>query len=202
MNLNLWSFVLLGGALALGLTILDGQQSKSAAAPQDGIAVSRPEPHLEVCPVTVQDGSGHLVTNLTRSAFSVFENGVKQEIQLFRNEDVPVSMGLVIDNGGGMRVKRDSVEAAALTLVRDSGPDDEVFVVNFNDKVNFDNPHGKDFTTDREEMKEALTQIDQRGGSAIRGAIVKSIEWMKKAHTNSPGGGDRRGGRRQLRETG
>jgi VWFA-related protein len=74
------------------------------------------------------------------------------------------------------------VEAAALALVKDSNPDDEVFVVNFNNKVYFDNPHGKDFTTDRAEMQEALTRIDSRGDSAIREAIVESIEWMKKAH--------------------
>ena len=61
------------------------------------------------------------------------ENDVKQDILLFKREDVPVSMGLIIDNSGSMRAKRGSVEAAALALVKDSNPEDEVFIVNFND---------------------------------------------------------------------
>jgi VWFA-related protein len=91
-------------------------------------------------------------------------------------------MGLIIDNSGSMRSKRSSVEAAALALVKDSNPDDEVFIVNFNDDAYIDNPHGKEFLTDIEDMKDALTRIDSRGGTAMRDAIDKSIEWMKKAH--------------------
>jgi VWFA-related protein len=71
---------------------------------------------------TVVDKSGKLVTNLKQDAFSVSENDVKQEILLFRREDIPVSMGLIIDNSGSMRPKRASVEAAALALVKDSNP--------------------------------------------------------------------------------
>jgi Ca-activated chloride channel homolog len=96
---------------------------------------------------------------------------------------VPVSMGLVVDNSGSMRDKRAKVEAAALTLVKDSNKDDEVFVVNFNDEAFLDNPHGKDFTSDIKEMEEALTRIDSRGGTAMRDAIRMSIDHLKeKAH--------------------
>jgi VWFA-related protein len=182
MNWNPWRLVFLAGGVALGYAVLHGQQPKSVGAPKDSGAIFLPDTRLVVCHTTVQDKSGHLVTNLNQSAFTVLENGVKQEIQLFRHEDTAVSMGLIIDNSGSMRDKRGSVEAAALALVQDSNPDDEVFVVNFNEKVYFDNPHGKDFTTDRSEMQEALTHFDSRGDSAIREAIVNSIEWMKKAH--------------------
>lgn len=205
MNCKPWRFVLLGVVLALALTILDGRQSKSAGALQvDRSSISRSDTHLELCHITVLDRSGHLVPNLSQSAFTVWENGVKQEIQLFRHEDVPVSMGLLIDNSGGMRAKRSSVEAAALALVKGSNPGDEVFVVNFTDKIYFDIPHSKDFATDRNEIEEALTRIDARGGSAIQEATVRSIEWMKKSaqRQTCPGDSDRRGGRRQLRETG
>jgi Ca-activated chloride channel homolog len=89
---------------------------------------------------------------------------------------------LIIDNSGSMRPKRAAVEAAALTLVKDSNPDDEVFIVNFNDEAYIDNPHNKDFLTDIEDMKEALTRIDSRGGTAMRTAIDRSIDWLKKAH--------------------
>jgi VWFA-related protein len=75
------------------------------------------------------DSGGHLVTNLPRQAFTVYENGVQQMITNFKREDAPVSMGLIVDNSGSMRDKRSKVEAAALTLVKDSNPQDEVFVV-------------------------------------------------------------------------
>ena len=95
--------------------------------------VFRADTRLVVCHVTVLDKNGHLVTNLPQDAFTVYENNVVQPIKIFRREDVPVSMGLIVDNSGSMRDKRAKVEAAALTLVKDSNPDDEVFIVNFND---------------------------------------------------------------------
>src|SRR5213078_1592201 len=132
---------------------------------------------------TVIDKTGHLVTNLTQDAFTVYENGVQQELKSVKREDVPVSMGLIIDNSGSMRDKRARVEAAAIALVKDSNKDDEVFVVNFNDEAFLDNPHGKDFTSNVKEMEEALTRIDSRGGTAMRDAIRMSIDHLKeKAH--------------------
>jgi len=131
----------------------------------------------------VIDKSGHLVTTLPQSAFTVYENKVKQEIRKFKREDVPVSLGLVIDNSGSMRNKLTKVSAAALALVKDSNRDDEVFIVNFNDEAFLDNPHGKAFTNDIKEMEEALTRIDSRGGTAMRDAIRMSIDHLKeKAH--------------------
>jgi len=145
--------------------------------------VFKSDTRLVVCHTTVIDKGGHLVTNLTKDAFTVTENGVPQEIRLFKREDVPVSMGLIIDNSGSMRDKRAKVEAASLALVKDSNPEDEVFVVNFNDEAFLDLPHGKNFTSDIKEMEEALTRIDSRGGTAMRDAIRMSIDHLKeKAH--------------------
>jgi Ca-activated chloride channel family protein len=145
--------------------------------------VFRADTRLVVCHTTVLDKNGHLVTALTQDAFTVYENGVIQPIRIFKREDVPVSMGLIIDNSGSMRDKRAKVEAAALALVKDSNPDDEVFIVNFNDEAFLDNPHGKAFTNDIKEMEEALTRIDSRGGTAMRDAIRMSIDHLKeKAH--------------------
>jgi VWFA-related protein len=138
---------------------------------------------LVVCNTTVIDKTGHLITTLTKDQFTVFENGVPQEIKSFKQEDVPVSLGLIIDNSGSMRDKRAKVETASLDLVKDSNPDDEVFVVNFNDEAYLDLPHQKDFTSDIKEMEEALTRIDSRGGTAMRDAIRMSIDHLKeKAH--------------------
>src|SRR5215469_5544685 len=155
-----------------------------AAAPaKDQSPVFSSDTRLVVLHATVVDKSGHLVVNLPESAFQVYENGVQQHIKVFRREDVPVSMGLIVDNSGSMRDKRSKVEAAALALVKDSNPQDEVFVVNFNDEAYLDLPHGKNFTSDIKEMEEALTRIDSRGGTAMRDAIRMSIDHEKeKAH--------------------
>jgi len=170
--------IVLAGASARGQ-----QQPKPPAAGDDTGTIFRSDTRLVVLHTTVTDKSGHLVTDLPQSAFTVYENGATQPIKSFKREDVPVSMGLIIDNSGSMRDKRAKVEAAALALVKDSNKDDEVFVVNFNDEAFLDNPHGKDFTSDIKEMEEALTRIDSRGGTAMRDAIRMSIDHLKeKAH--------------------
>ena len=157
-------------------------QDKPAIPPgaEDAGVVFRADTRLVVCHTTVVDKSGHLVTDLPESAFSVSENGVPQTIKVFKREDVPVSLGLIIDNSGSMRDKRAKVAAAALDLVKASNKDDEVFVVNFNDDAYLDLPHGKDFTSDITEMQEALSHIDSRGGTAMRDAIRMSIDHIKQ----------------------
>jgi len=145
--------------------------------------VFRTEARLVVCHTTVVDKTGRLVTDLPREAFTVFENGAPQEIKVFKREDVPVSMGLIIDNSGSMGNKRAKVEAADVALVTDSNPDDEVFVVNFSNQAFLDLPNLKDFTSDIAEMKEALTRTDSRGETAMRDAVQMSINHLKeKAH--------------------
>jgi VWFA-related protein len=173
-------------AAVAAASALLGQPGKPAPKPlsqDDTGTVFRADTRLVVLPTTVVDRNGHLVTTLPREAFTVLENGAQQEIRQFKREDVPVSMGLIIDNSGSMRDKRAKVEAAALALVKASNPDDEVFIVNFNDEAFLDNPHGKDFTSDVKEMEDALTRIDSRGGTAMRDAIRMSIDHVKdKAH--------------------
>ncbi len=150
--------------------------------PQDTDTIFRSDTRRVVCPTTVVDKNGHLVTDLPKSAFTVYENGKPQAITLFKREDVPVSLGLIVDNSGSMREKRKKVEKAALDLVLASNKEDEVFVVNFNDTPYLDLPHEKDFTSDIEEMKEALARIDSRGGTAMRDALRVSIDQLKKGH--------------------
>jgi Ca-activated chloride channel family protein len=124
---------------------------------------------------TVIDDHQHIVTNLDRNAFTVFEDGKQQSIISFRHEDIPVAMGIVIDNSGSMREKRAKVNQAALNLVRSSNPRDEVFVVNFNDEYYLD----QDFTNDLLKLKEALEKIDARGGTALYDAVVASADHLK-----------------------
>jgi Ca-activated chloride channel homolog len=173
--------ITIAGALA-GLALYAQQkpieQPKSGA--EDSGAVIRVDTRLIVCHTTVVDKSGHLITDLPQSAFTVYEDGVKQDIKVFKREDLPVSIGLVIDNSGSMRDKRAKVAAAALALVKASNKDDETFVVNFNDEAYMDLPNGKDFTNDMSELEKALSRIDSRGGTAMRDAIRMSIDWVKE----------------------
>ena len=170
-------------SFCLATMTLWGQQINPPSNAEQSGAIFHADTRVVDLHATVVDKSGHLVTNLPREAFTVFENGVQQQIRTFKREDVPVSMGLIVDNSGSMRDKRSKVEAAALALVKDSNRDDEVFVVNFNDEAFNDLPHGKDFTSDIKEMEEALTRIDSRGGTAMRDAIRMSIDHEReKAH--------------------
>jgi Ca-activated chloride channel family protein len=153
-----------------------GQQPQAGGQTDSGEAIFSSDARLVSLNVTVTDKSGRLVTNLPQSAFQVLENGVQQTIRLFKREDVPVSMGLIIDNSGSMREKRQSVETAALAMVRDSNPQDEVFIVNFNDEVYLD----ADFTSDTKLLEHGLTKIDSRGGTAMREAIRVSIDHLKE----------------------
>ncbi|MEJ5368543.1 MAG: VWA domain-containing protein [Bryobacteraceae bacterium] len=158
--------------LALAAAASSGQPPLTPDDP----AVIRVDTRLVVLHCAVVDRKGGLVTNLPQSAFKVYENKVEQPIRLFKREDVPVSLGIVIDNSGSMRDKRARVEAAALRLVKASNPQDEVFVVNFNDEAYLDVP----FTSDITKLEEGVARIDSRGGTALRDAVSMSIDYLKQ----------------------
>ena len=175
-NNTLKKLMIAGAALTvLAPLFITGQQKPDAPSDPDDFVFSA-DTRLVPLNVTVTDKSGRLVTNLPQSAFQVYENGVLQQIKIFKREDVPVSLGLIIDNSGSMREKRQGVESAALALVKDSNPQDEVFIINFNDEVYLDT----DFTSDISKMEQGLTKIDSRGGTAMRDAIKLSAEHLKE----------------------
>jgi VWFA-related protein len=126
---------------------------------------------------SVIDEKQHPVTDLDRDAFTVFEDGQPQRITSFRREDIPVALGILIDNSGSMRDKRAAVNQAALNLVRASNPQDEVFVVNFNDESYLDAP----LTNNLVKLKEALDHIDSRGGTAMYDAVIASVPELKRS---------------------
>jgi VWFA-related protein len=123
---------------------------------------------------TVLDRSERLVTDLTQADFRVFEDDVEQKLTLFRREDVPVSLGILVDNSGSMRDKRLKVNTAALDFVKASNQDDEVFIVNFNDEAFLDSP----FTRSQERLQDALQRIDSRGGTALYDATGMSLDYL------------------------
>ena len=125
---------------------------------------------------TVIDDKQRIITDLGQNAFTVFEDGKPQVIKSFRHEDIPISLGIVIDNSGSMREKRAQVVKAAINLVRASNPNDEVFVVNFSDEYFLDQP----FTNKINLLQTALEKYETRGGTALYDAVVASAEELKK----------------------
>jgi Ca-activated chloride channel family protein len=123
---------------------------------------------------TVVDQKQKLVTDLSKNDFRVYEDGQPQQITHFTREDVPVALGILIDNSGSMRDKREKVNDAALNLVRASNPQDQVFIVNFNDDAYLD----QQFTPDVAQLREGLQHIDSRGGTALYDAVTAAAKYM------------------------
>jgi len=149
---------------------------EQAPSSDNSVFVFKKEVEEVVLHATVSDNKNHLIMNLDKGDFTVLENNQIQNIISFRHEDIPVAMGIVIDNSGSMREKRDKVNRAALNLVRSSNPQDQVFVVNFNDEYYLDQP----FTSSLNLLREALEKVEARGGTALYDAIVASADYEKK----------------------
>jgi Ca-activated chloride channel homolog len=159
-------------------TVQTGSLSNAKApdATDNGTFVFKKQVEEVVLHATVIDNKQHIVTNLDKQNFTVYEDGHPQVITSFRHEDIPVAMCIVIDNSGSMREKREKVNAAALNLVRSSNPNDEVCIVNFNDEYYLD----QDFTGNINKLKEGLEKIEARGGTALYDAVVASATHLKE----------------------
>ncbi|MGD1155405.1 MAG: VWA domain-containing protein [Terriglobia bacterium] len=133
--------------------------------------------NLVVLHATVLDKKGRMVNDLHQDDFRVFEDGAPQKLSVFSHADIPVTMGIVIDDSGSMKQKRESVNAAALTFAKTSNPQDQVFVVNFNDVYYLDTPG--EFASNIEDLRSALDKIDSRGGTALYDAVYASLDHLK-----------------------
>ena len=152
-------------------------QGQAPETQQGDVFVFKKEVDEVTLHATVVDDHNRLLTNLTKNDFTVFEDGKPQKIISFRSEDVPVAIGIVIDNSGSMREKRPAVNAAAINLVQSSNAQDQVFVVNFNDEYFLD----QDYTAKIPKLKDALERIESRGGTALYDAVVASSDHLKKS---------------------
>lgn len=162
----------------------NGSAPSSSSAPPGDISrdthggyVLRRDVEEVVLNATVLDENNHLVTTLDKNAFRVLEDGVPQTIASFQHQDVPVSLGLLVDNSGSMYKKRPAVNTAAVDLVKASNPQDEAFVVNFADEPYLD----QDFTSDVNKLRDGLAHIESKGGTALYDTIVASADQMAKA---------------------
>jgi Ca-activated chloride channel homolog len=153
------------------------KQGQEPSRSDNGVFVFRKEVEEVQLHATVVDDKKRIVTDLAQKDFAVFENGQPQRITSFARRDIPVSIGIVIDNSGSMRDKRPAVNQAAINLVNASNPNDEVFIVNFNDEYYLD----QDFTNNGKLLKEGLEKVDSRGGTAVYDAVVASADHLKKS---------------------
>jgi len=136
---------------------------------------------LVVLHATVTDRQGSLVTSLAEQDFQVYENGVAQRIQLFKNGDIPVAVGLVIDHSTSMGPKLAEVTAAARAFVRSSNREDQIFVVNFNETASLGLPPSIRFTDSTAELENAIADESARGQTALYDAIAMGLDQLQAA---------------------
>jgi Ca-activated chloride channel homolog len=151
---------------------------------------------LVVLPVKVTDSQGNFVSGLQRQDFHVFEDGRLQNVALFKEEDTPVTVGLVVDHSTSMGPKIPAVILAVNAFAHSSNPDDEMFVVDFNENVSVELMGGKPFTHDVYELQKAISAVSAQGQTALYDAVIEGLthielgQWDKKALIVVSDGGD------------
>ena len=126
---------------------------------------------------TVVDSHGRRIEGLQRENFRVTEDGTAQTIADFEHQDLPISLAILVDNSGSMGAKRQAVNAAAVDLVNASNPADETVIVNFADEAYQDT----DLTSDVSKLRDGLSRIGSRGGTALYDAVIVSANYLKEA---------------------
>ncbi|HYR83908.1 MAG TPA: VWA domain-containing protein [Terriglobia bacterium] len=134
---------------------------------------------LVVLNVTVLDFKARRVGGLSKDNFRVFEDGVEQRIQFVRPEDIPATVGLVIDNSGSMRRKKADVTQTALEFAELSNPQDELFTVNFNERVSMGLPDSLPFTSDMDQFRRALAAVKADGKTALYDGVVSALKHLE-----------------------
>ena len=134
---------------------------------------------LVVLHATVTDRQGGFVSNLGEQDFEVHEDGIAQQIRVFTNEDIPVTVGLVVDHSTSMRPKLAEVAAAARSFVQSSNPKDEMFVVNFNEHVTLGLPAAIRFTDSSAKLESAIGAARSGGLTALYDAIAEALEELQ-----------------------
>jgi Ca-activated chloride channel family protein len=173
--------------LALSLTFtaalvfsksLPGKRS-TPGQDQTKIAVSS---SLVLLPVNVTDSHGAFVAGLKQEDFHVWEDGQPQNLTVFDERDTPVTVGLIVDHSRSMGPKLAGVAAALTSFAHSSNPQDQMFVVDFNDDVSVELMKGKAFSNDPTELEEALNAVSARGRTALYDAVSEGLLHLKYSH--------------------
>jgi Ca-activated chloride channel family protein len=153
-----------------------GGVGQSNIARENGKYTLREDAYEVRLNATVLDSSGRSVQTLDKDAFHVYEDGVPQAIASFRHEDLPVSLGILIDSSGSMYDKRTAVDKASLDFVKLSNQEDEAFLVDFSWEAFID----QDFTNNFDKLQQGLGYIKSSGGTALYDALVASADYLTK----------------------
>jgi VWFA-related protein len=168
---------------AAALLVLSSSASSQQASPSNGSDTGEYKLSvnvgLVVLPITVTNRKGEFIPNLAATDFRVSESGQPQQISLFDSGDVPVTVGLVVDNSGSMASKRSEIVAASVAFVQSSNPGDQMFVVNFSQRVSLGLPQSVAFTSDLTQLREALSRNRPAGNTALYDGIATALEHLK-----------------------
>ncbi len=167
--------------LILSLTAMMQAAPAQQPPPSPENYVVRADVNMIVVHATVQDGRGAFVSGLTKDAFTIAEDGAKQQVAVFSSDDVPVAVGLIIDNSGSMGRRWADVITGALTFIRDSKPEDEIFVVHFSDSARLGLPPDRPFSANLSELREALMTGKVSGHTALYDGIALALDHLNKA---------------------
>jgi Ca-activated chloride channel family protein len=142
----------------------------------------RSDVRLVVLDVSVKDRKGRFVADLAKENFAIFEDGKPQQLTVFAHDDVPVTVGILVDESFSMKPKRAEVLAAAEAFIRESNPQDEIFVLNFNDRVRRGLPVQASFSSDLEQLRAALERGVPEGKTALYDAVEEGLVQLKLGH--------------------
>jgi len=174
--------LLFSGGLIAHSPSLPQQPASRSAAGQSAIRITT---ELVVLPVSVTDRDGNFVSGLALPNFRVFEDGRLQTVTSFQQEDTPVTVGLIVDHSRSMGPKLRNVAAAVYAFARSSNPQDEMFVVDFNDTVSLEPPSGAAFTNDPKVLERAVSAVSARGKTALYDAVAAGIQHLQLGHLDN-----------------
>ena len=180
-NSTLWYRCLIALIGLIVTSFVSGAQvSQSSQSGSGGEYTLKLNANMVILSATVLDRQKALVSGLGKDDFHIYEDGVLQQINHFSHEDIPVTVGILVDNSGSMGTKRDDVIAAAMAFARSSNPQDQMFVVNFNDRVSFGLPANMPFTDRQEQLQRALSGIDAIGQTSLYDGIAAGLDHLKQ----------------------
>src|ERR1019366_4252035 len=176
----------IANAATLPLLLLIGFAGGAESQAPPSIDGQAPRPYrismnvdLVVLHATVRDRKGRFASDLREQDFGVYEDGVRQSIRVFRHEDIPVTVGLVVDHSGSMVPKLTDVIAAARTFVPSSNQEYQMFVVNFNERVTLGLPGALRFTNRPDELESAILKAPATGQTALYDAVVEALKRLQ-----------------------
>jgi VWFA-related protein len=156
------------------------QVPHSAQAGTDDAYTIQLNANMVILSATVLDGHNVPVSGLGKDNFQIYEDGVLQQVKTFSHDDIPVTIGILVDNSGSMGPKRDDVIAAALAFARSSNPLDQIFVVNFNDRVSFGLPPDVPFTDRQEELQRAFSGFRTIGQTSLYDGLAVALDHLRQ----------------------